>query len=482
MVDAPVLTRHKLARFEAPEYGVITIGFLIMAQASPPLKTAKFVTGSTMRHVIVMTASSTAGLIAIFIVDFINLYFLSLLNQIEVTAAVGYAGSILFFTISIGIGLSIAAAALISPAIGRLDWPTAERLTVNVSIFTAVATAALSAIVWWFTPDLLTTFGATGRTHELARNYLWILIPSTPVLALGMCGAAVLRSLGDARRAMYVTLFGAIAAAILDPLFIFALDLGIEGAAIASVLARFVILGAAIYGVVFVHRLVRSYKVEQFHKDMTATASIAIPAILTNVATPVANAYVTSAMAPFGDGAVAAWAIIGRVLPVAFAGVFALTGAIGPIIGQNLGAGSLPRVRQSLTDALIFTFCYSMAAWAALAIFHGELSALFNVSGETAGLIRFFCLWITPLFTFLGAQFIANAVFNNLGRPQFSTVLNWGRATLGTVPFVALGAMQYGAPGVIAGNMAGGLIFGILSIALCYRYITKIENRSMIKP
>lgn len=452
-----------------------------MAQASPPFKTAKFVTGSTMRHVIVMTASSTAGLIAIFIVDFINLYFLSLLNQVEITAAVGYAGSILFFTVSIGIGLSIAAAALISPAIGRLDWPSAERLTVNVAIFTAVATAILSAIVWIFTPDVLTAFGATGRTHELARNYLWIIIPSTPLLALGMCGAAVLRSLGDARRSMYVTLFGAIAAAILDPLFIFAFDLGIEGAAIASVLARFVILAAAVYGVVFVHKLVTSFKVTQFREDMAATAGIAIPAILTNVATPVANAYVTFSMAPFGDGAVAAWAIIGRVLPVAFAGVFALTGAIGPIIGQNLGAGSLPRVRQALTDALIFTFCYSIAAWAMLALFHAQLSALFNASGETADLIRFFCVWATPMFAFLGAQFVANAAFNSLGRPQVSTLLNWGRATVGTVPFVTFGAMLFGAPGVIAGNMAGGLIFGVISTALCYVYVAKIAKEQNLQ-
>lgn len=447
-----------------------------MAQVNSPARTAKFVTGSTMRHVIVMTASSTAGLIAIFIVDFINLYFLSLLNEVEVTAAVGYAGSILFFTVSIGIGLSIAAAALVAPAIGRLDWEAAERLTLNVTLFTAMTTAVLSAVVWWFTPDLLTAFGATGRTHELARNYLWILIPSTPVLALGMCAAAVLRSLGDARRSMYVTLFGAIAAAILDPIFIFALNLGVEGAAIASVLARFVILATGVYGVVIVHGLVKSWVVREFRSDMAATARIALPAILTNVATPVANAYVTFAMAPFGDGAVAAWAIIGRILPVAFAAVFAMTGAIGPIIGQNLGAGSFSRVRQALTDALILTFCYSAAAWAALALFHAELSALFNANEETAGLIRFFCVWATPFFAFLGAQFVANAAFNNLGRPQFSTVLNWGRATLGTVPFVTLGAAHFGAPGVLAGNMAGGLIFGVLSVALCYRHIAKIAK------
>jgi Na+-driven multidrug efflux pump len=291
-----------------------------------------------------------------------------------------------------------------------------------------------------------------------------------------MCGAALLRSVGDAQRAMYVTLFGAIAAGILDPIFIFALGLGIEGAAIATVLARFVILWAAFYGVVQVHGLVKRWRVEGFRADATATAGVAIPAILTNVATPVANAYVTFSMAPFGDSAVAAWAIIGRIIPVAFAGVFALTGAIGPILGQNLGAGQHGRVRQAFTDALTFTAIYSAAAWAALAVFHGQLSALFNATPETAELIRFFCLWATPLFAFLGAQFVANAAFNALGRPQFSTVLNWGRASLGTVPFVMAGGALFGAAGVIGGNMVGGVIFGLLSVALCYSYISKIAN------
>ncbi|MDX2266412.1 MAG: MATE family efflux transporter [Hyphomicrobiales bacterium] len=155
-------------------------------------------------------------------------------------------------------------------------------------------------------------------------------------------------------------------------------------------------------------------------------------------------------------------------------GVFALTGAIGPILGQNYGAGRGERVSSAFTDALIFTAIYTGFAWAALAAFHADLSAMFNASGDTAALVRFFCLWMAPLFGFLGAQFVANAAFNNLGRPQFSTLLNWGRATVGTVPFVALGAEMFGPAGVLAGNMAGGVIFGVISTALCYKHISKV--------
>lgn len=83
-------------------------------EIAPP----KFVTGSILRHILVMTGAGAVGLMAIFVGDLANIYFLSLSNDQAVVAAVGYASSILFFSTSIGIGLSIAAMAMVSPALG----------------------------------------------------------------------------------------------------------------------------------------------------------------------------------------------------------------------------------------------------------------------------------------------------------------------------------------------------------------------------
>ena len=69
-------------------------------------------------------------------------------------------------------------------------------------------------------------------------------------------------------------------------------------------------------------------------------------------------------------------------------------------------------------------------------------------------LIVFFCRWLAPLFAFFGTLFVCNAACNTLGRPHYATALNWGRATLGTVPFVTLGA-YWGAEGVLAGTWPG---------------------------
>ena len=106
----------------------------------------------------------------------------------------------------------------------------------------------------------------------------------------------------------------------------------------------------------------------------------------------------------------------------------------------------------------------------------------FQASGETAELITLFCRWLSPLFFFLGALFISNAVFNTLGRPHVSTALNWARATLGTVPFVLAGEAVAGAPGVITGQMLGGVAFGIIAVALAHRLIDVIGDGSTTAP
>ena len=89
-----------------------------LSEAEPP---PRFVTGSIFRHIAVMTGTSAIGLMAIFVSDFANIFFLGLLGDLQLLAAVGYASSIMFFLISAGIGMSIAVIALVAPALGARD-------------------------------------------------------------------------------------------------------------------------------------------------------------------------------------------------------------------------------------------------------------------------------------------------------------------------------------------------------------------------
>ena len=187
-------------------------------------------------------------------------------------------------------------------------------------------------------------------------------------------------------------------------------------------------------------------------------------------------------MAQFGDHAVAGWAVIGRLIPVAFGVLFALSGAVGPILGQNFGAGRFDRIRTTMRESLKVTLIYVAVTWLILALFRHQVADIFGAEGQARELIVFFCVFISASFLFNGTLFVANAAFNNLGFAFYSTMLNWGRATLGVIPFIWLGARWYGATGALAGYGLGVVIFGLLGGWLCFRVVNQLENdASLVK-
>lgn len=441
-----------------------------------PRAPAVFLQGSIMRHVVAMTATGSIGLISVFAVDALNLFYISRLGVAELAAAVGFAGTLMFFTTSIAIGLTIAVSALVARSLGRGDRAAAAVISGAAMAITFATTAIVTALTYPFLSQLLSLLGATGVTHDLATDFMRIVHPSTPLLALGMAATGVLRGTGDARRAMYVTLGAAVAAAILDPLLIFLLDLRLTGAAISTVLSRLVLLGVGLNGVVRIHKLMAWPDRTTLMQWARPFFAIGIPAILTQVATPVGNAWITRAIATHGDAAVAGWAVVGRLVPVAFGALFALSGAVGPIIGQNYGAGRVARVRETLGASLVFITLYVVAVWALMAFFSGSIASIFGAVGEARDIIVFFCLWVAGSFLFNGALFVANAAFNNLGHATTSTVFNWGRATLGTIPFVWVGSQMAGAQGVIAGWGLGAVVFGVAAIVVAFRQVNRLPG------
>jgi putative MATE family efflux protein len=448
-------------------------------RADPP---PTFTVGSIMRHVLVMSSTGAIGLMAIFAVDLLSLLYISWLGDVNLTAAVGFAATVLFFPISINVGLMIGVSATVSRAIGERDRERARRLAGSTLAITTIAAALVGLLAMLSADGLLRLLGASGEAQAVAHRFLMITLPANALMGLGMGLSGLLRAVGDAKRSMYVTLAGGIATAIVDPLLIFGLGLGVDGAAVATVLSRVVFCIVGFHGALSVHRMIARPRAASVIEDIAPMLSIAVPAILTNVATPVANGFMTAVMAPFGDEAVAANAIMARLAPVAFGILFALAGAVGPIFGQNLGARLFDRVRRTLTDGLIVSLVTTLAAWAVLALGQDLIVQLFAAAGETATLVKFFCTVIAGSWIFHGALFVANAGFNNLGAPFLATAFNWGKATLGTIPVAMLGARLGGPEGALIGQAIGAVGFGLGSVVCAYGVIRQLKRRSQRAP
>ncbi len=429
-----------------------------------------------MRHVAVMSLSASVGLISIFLVDFVDLLFIAQLGDASLTSAVGFAQTILYVTFAVTLGLNIACSALSARLIGKGALEDARHMATNAVVFGIGISLVIGAVFWMIAPYLLSLLGASGETKVHAISYFRIIVTFMPVATIGMMTAGLLRAHGDARRAMHVTLVAGGVNAILDPIFIFVFDWGLEGAAIASVCARFATLLTALYPVTKHYGGFARFNSGYFKRDLTPILALTIPAILTNVATPVGNSIVTRVLAPFGDEAVAGMAVVSKLTLLAFCVIFALSGAVGPIIGQNFGAGRFDRVQETLRRAVIFAAGFVLLAWLLLLISNGFVSDLFKLKAEGRDIVFWFSALIAPLFIFNGSLFISNAAFNNLKRPLWSSLLNWGKNTIGVLPFVLIGAAIGGAPGVLVGQAVGGIFFGALGLWLAFHLVNRYQT------
>ncbi|RMD50239.1 MAG: multidrug transporter MATE [Alphaproteobacteria bacterium] len=435
----------------------------------------RFLTGSTLGHVVRMTMAGMVGITFVFVVDVANLFWISLLGDERLVAALGFAFTVQFFSISVSIGMMIGATAIVARRLGARRRAEARHAAAAALVLSVAAqTLVASGVVLW-RHELVALAGGQGETAALAARYLAISVASLPLMAASMTGAAVLRAEGDARRSMMVTLGSGAFSVVADPVLIYGLGLGLDGAALNVVVARAVALAIALNGAVRVHDLIARPRPADVVRYAGPFLAVALPALATQLSPPLGNAIVTRAVAAFGDGAVAGWSVVSRLTVLAFGGIFALSGAIGGILAQNWGAGRLDRVRRAFRDALLFAAAYALIAWALLAAAAGPVAGLFGLGEDGRALVLAFCRIAAGAFVFNGALFVANASFNALGRPLLATALNWTRDGVLMAPVVWAMTARFGAVGAVWGQALVAIAAGVAALALALRFLARLR-------
>lgn len=441
----------------------------------------RFLTGSTMGHVVRMTTTGALGITFVFIVDAANLFWISKLGDPQLVAAIGFAFAIQFFSVSSGIGLMIASSALISRAIGAGDRDRARRLATSAAIIAGLIQSAMALLIIFFRHELVAFSGASGQTAELAARYLLLSLPSLGLMAVGMIANGALRAQGDGKRSMYVTLFSGAVAMVIDPIMIYGLGWGLDGAAFGLSLFRCMMFYLALRFAIGIHDLMAVPRLEDFLSTLRPYLAIAIPAILTQMATPVGNYILTLSIAPFGDEAMAGWAVVGRLTVVAFGGIFSLSGAIGGIFGQNYGAREYGRLRSTYRDALLFGLAYTLVTWALLLALTDAVILAFGIPPAAGDVVRAFTTIGAGGFIFAAALFVSNAAFNALGKPMRSTLVNWIRDGLLTLPLAMFMSGVFGALGVIYAQAAASVLVGGVAAVWGWIFVRSLDRENLPK-
>ncbi|PHX34509.1 MATE family efflux transporter [Pseudomonas amygdali] len=459
---------------------------------------AVFTKGSMLRHVVFMTSTSATSLLSIFLIEVLTVVYIAMLRDDSLLAAFAVAKTLMFFLISMILGIAVAVSTTVSRSLGSGVPDQARRLASSGALLGSMATvcgaalelvvldqairmlggegnfcgAALELVVL---DQAIRMLGGEGNSFTAAREYLWLTLPASVLVAVEQLCVQILRSAGFGKQAMWTLLTATAAVAIAYPLLILVLDLGLVGAGIAYLISSLI---SACLGFYYVHRVAHltcRVSLKNLSGDIRNIGRTALPAVIGNLATPVGMAYVMAAMVPFGSQALAAIGVIDRVIQVAFCVVFALPGALIPIMGQNLGAMNIARVSQAIKMTYGLLIGYGSVTSLLLILLAEPLARLFHVAGEGVIVFFAFCRWGGVLWTLIGLQFIATSVFLSMGRPAYVTLFSWLRASLGTMPFVWYGAHKFGSVGVMLGQLLGNTI-----VAFCACWLAHLLMKKML--
>ena len=437
---------------------------------------AKLTEGPVGRHLIDMTVPVLLGITTMMGQAFIDAWFLGRVGD-RALAAHAFSFPILMIVTSVAIGLGAGTSSVVARAIGAGDARRARRLATDSLLLSFLITAAVAALGVITINPLFRLLGAPEDMIPLIRGFMIILYSGVPFIVVGMVGMASMRATGDTRLPSRLMIQGSILNIILDPIFIFGFgpipEMGLNGAAMAALLARGAIFVGTLYLLKGRLNMVSFNRPDpaELRSSWRDILHVGIPAAGTNAIVPIAAAIVTAMIARYGADAVAGFGVASRIESLVLVIFYALSAIIGPFVGQNLAAGKEDRILRALRLCTLFCIGSGLVVAVLLALLSGVLPRLFSDSAEVIEVTQLF-LWIAPIgYGTYGMVMVMNASFNGLGKPFPGVVVSLMRTIVIYVPLAAAANFWLGIPGIFAAYAVANIATGIVAYAWAKRVV-----------
>lgn len=328
-----------------------------------------------------------------------------------------------------------------SIAMGKGDHDQAEKLLGGCFTMQVCISLVLMAVLLLFGRDMLLLFGASENTIDYAWEYLQVYALGTLFVELTLGMNAFITAQGFARIGMYTVLIGAVANIALDPLFIFGLKMGVQGAALATILSQGISCAWVIFflrGEKTFLRLNKENLLPGFRLLLPCIALGAAAFIMQASESVISVCFNSSLLKYGGDLAVGAMTILSSVMQFAMLPLQGIAQGAQPITSYNYGAGNSSRVKESFLLLLKVCMTYSLLLWAAIMAFPGAFARIFTPEPEliafTALALRVYC---GALFLF-GVQIACQMTFVSIGNAPCSILVAVLRKFILLLPLIFL--------------------------------------------
>lgn len=422
------------------------------------------------------------GMLSSAIFNVVDRIFVGRISSLALTG-VGITMPLQVLHMSLVLLIGVGSSTLISIKLGENKNDEAEGILFLAFKYIVIAMIGFAALFFMFEEPILKLLSVSDEVRPYADVYIKILMFGSIFGIPGYCLNNSLRAIGKANISMRIILFSSVLNMILDPIFIFTFDMGIAGAAIATVISQTVLTVYVVY--IFIKRddFIINLKFVKIKNEFLLFKEImhnGSPSFFVQVLATFVGIFINASFLKYGtDLDIASVTIMSTIFSFYHMVVFGIVQGNQPICGFNWGAKKYDRVAESLKLSLFYSFILSMVLFMAIQIFPFILVRMFTPDAQlislTSGAIRVY-LSMLPL---IGLQTVSSQYFQAVGKPKLSSVLSFLRYGIIVVPSILILAPIVGVKGIYVSNAISDFVASFIAIAFILaelRHLKKLQN------
>lgn len=386
---------------------------------------------------------------------------------------------IMNLTAAVGMLVGAGSASRISICLGRGDKETAEKIIGNSFLMTLIFTGALVTTLFIFLDPILMRIGATEETFPYAKEFLLYYLPGNIFLTMCFNFNSMMRASGYPTKAMYTMLIGVIANIIIAPIFIFVLEWGIKGAAIATIISMFIGLCFVMHHFMNQNSMLRLRKknIGLNPKIVWAVASIGLSPFFIQVASSVVVFFINNKLRTYGGNvAIEAYAIANTLVMIIIMIMVGLTQGMQPIVGYNYGAKRINRVKETLNYTIKAGVIIGCVGLAIGLLLPGIAVQPFNPSPALAAESAKALKIVTLMLPLVGFQIVVTNFFQCIGMAGKAIFLSLTRQFLILLPALLILPKFFELNGVWASLPTADFLATTLTAVLFIMQINKFKK------
>lgn len=397
----------------------------------------------------------------------------------ESIAAVSIAFPVVILLAAIGQGVGIGTASYISRMLGAGRVDKASQAATTAIMLVIPLGLILTAMLLLNLEQILTLFGATDTILPFATAYTRVLILSYTVMLLNITSGFIVRSEGNARFSMWTMVTAFLLNIIFDPIFIFVFELGVAGAALATLVAQ--IVAASAYAIYFaISRGTVEVRLSLFkpaREILGQIVAVGAPAMLASALTALALVLIYSTAGFYGDAAVAGVGIALRLFTIGALPVMGLCDGAQAVLGFSWGAGGYGRVLRAVRFMVLLTSGFALTYSLVMTLFAYTVVTLFTNDAQVLEIGTTACVAFHSVFAFFGLQMVLTTLLRSIGKARLAAFVALAPHGYFLIPSVLLLPKIWELNGLIASYVLAEGLASALAIGIMLWQIAEVRVR-----